>query len=188
MRTPIPASSQKRLLRLISARTDMVYAASAFRRFMAADGDEEKYHFLVSMVLAYCRPFTNNDGIGSLKCEYPTFPDFTDAELNERHERMRALRNRFLGHSSIEGTRVWLLAPGSVHPATRVPASGYDYAVAKLHFMDSDFAAWLHDIVAAVLNRLDSEIPVVCKEIGSNYLRHGELCIMDSGKPFKWAR
>ena len=161
MPTPIPVSSQKRLLRLISARTDVVYSASAFRRFMATDCDEDRYHFLVSMVLAYCRPFTNNDGIGSLKCEYPAFPDFPDAELNERHERMWALRNRFLGHSSIEGTRVWLLAPGSVHPATKVPVSGYDYAVAKLHFMDLDFANWLHDVVVAVLNRLTSDIPVV---------------------------
>jgi len=54
--------------------------------------------------------------------------------------------------------------------------------------MDLDFANWLHDVVVAVLNRLTSDIPVVCKEIGSNYLKDGELCIIDSGKPFKWTK
>jgi hypothetical protein len=155
---------------------------------MATEGDEGRYHLFVSMVLAYCRPFTENHGIGSLRCEYPAFPDFPDAELNERHERMWALRNRFLGHSSIEGTRVWLLAPGAVHPATEVPVCDYGYAVAKLHFMDPGFATWLHDVVLAVLSRLDLDIAVVCKEIGSNYLKDGEFCVLDSGKPFKWTR
>jgi len=36
------------------------------------------------MVLAYYRPFTENYGIGSLRCEYPSYPDFADAEMNER--------------------------------------------------------------------------------------------------------
>src|SRR5882672_9207038 len=188
MPTSIPASSQKRLLRLISGRTDMIYSSDAFHRFMAADGDEGRYHLFLSMVLDYCRPFTENHGIGSLRCEYPTFPDFPDAEMNERHKRMWDLRNRFLGHSSIEGTRVWLLAPGVAHPATGAPVSDYGYAAEKLHFLEPDFATWLHDVVRALLSRLDTDISVVCREIGSNYLKNGELYVIDSGQPFKWTQ
>jgi len=44
------------------------------------------------MVLAYCRPFTMNEGIGSLRGEYPAFPDFSDADMNLRHKRMMDLR------------------------------------------------------------------------------------------------
>ena len=76
------------------------------------------------MVIAYGRPFTENHGIGSLRCEYPSFPDFPDADMNLRHQRMMDLRNKLLGDSSIEGIKVWLLAPGAVSPA-----SGPDTAV-----------------------------------------------------------
>src|SRR5882672_5261871 len=99
MPRPIPKSSQKRLLRMMSARADLTYSTDAFHRLMATEDDEGRYHLFLSMVLAYCRPFTENDGIGSLRCEYPNFPDFPDVEMNRRHKRMVDLRNRFLGHS-----------------------------------------------------------------------------------------
>ncbi len=166
----------------------MIYASDAFERFIATDGDVGRYHLFLSMVLAYCRPFTENHGIGSLRCEYPTFPDFPDAEMNERHKRMWDLRNRFLGHSSIEGTRVWLLAPRAANPATGAPVSDYDYLAEKLHFQDPRFATWLHDVVLALLSRLDSNVAVLCKEVGSHYLKDGEFYILDSGKPFKWTQ
>jgi hypothetical protein len=186
MPTSIPALSQKRLLRLISGKTDLIYSSDAFQRLAATEGDEARYHLFHSMVMAYCRPFTENHGIGTLKCEYPSFPDFPDAEMNDRHRRMLDLRNKFLGHSSIEGTKVWLLAPGAAHPATGVPVSNYDYAIEKLHFLDQRFAAWLHDIVLALRTRLDSDVAVVCKEVGSNYLKAAEFHILESGKPLKW--
>src|SRR5882724_4813256 len=142
MPTPIPASSQKRLLRLISGLTDMNYSADAYHRFMAADDADQRHHLFLSMVVAYCRPFTENHGIGSLKCEYPTFPDFADEEMNERHRKMLDLRNRFLGHSSIEGIRVWLLAPGALHPVIGVPVGDYSYAIQKREFSHPQFAPW----------------------------------------------
>ena len=183
----IPLSSQKRLLRMISARTDMIYATSAFYQFSATNDEDAKYHFYQSMVLAYCRPFTENYGIGSLLCEYPTYPDFTDADLNLRHQRMLDLRNKFLRHSSIEGTKVWLLAPDSTSPASGETAVGYGYAVAKLTFSDSRFVSWLHELVSALTTRLVADIAVVAKEIGSNYLKNGETFQLDTGaKPFEW--
>src|SRR3974390_2144789 len=102
MGTTIPLSSQKRLLRLISARTDMQYASDAFQRFKTTADEGARYHLFLAMVIAYCRPFTENYGIGSLLCEYPSFPDFADADMSLRHKRLMDLRNKFLGHSSIE--------------------------------------------------------------------------------------
>ena len=103
----------------------MGFASEAFHLFMATDNEGARYHFFLSMVLAYCRPFTENNGIGSLQCEYPSFPNFSDTDMNLRHQRMIDLRNKFLGHSSIEGTKVYLLAPGAVSPATGDTAVGY---------------------------------------------------------------
>lgn len=175
---------------LISARTDMQYASDAFQRFMATEDEGARHHFFLAIVLAYCRPFTENYGIGSLLCEYPTFPDFTDADMNLRHKRMVDLRNKLLGHSSIEGTKVHLLAPGAISPASGGAAVGYGYAVEKLVFSEETlFVSELHDIVAAFSNRLDADISVIAKEVGSNYLQNGEVYQLDTGKrPFEWTK
>src|SRR5260221_6621342 len=134
MPATIPTSSQKRLLRLISARIDMQYASDAFLRYRDSRDDATRSHFFLGMVVAYCRPFTENYGLGSLYCQYKSFPDFADADMNLRHQRMLDLSNQFLGHSSIEGTKVWLLAPGAESPASGEKAVGYGYAAAKLIF------------------------------------------------------
>lgn len=165
----------------------MEFATSAFNRFVATHDEGARYHFLLSMVLAYCRPFTENYGLGSLICEYVSFPDFSDADMNLRHQRMMDLRNKLLGHSSIEGTKVWLLAPSAVSPMSGEKAIGYGYAVAKLDFTEPGFVTELHDIVDALTRRLDTDIEVVAKEVGSNYLKNGEAYLLDTGKkPFEW--
>ena len=190
MSTPIPVSSQKRLLRLISARTDMKYASDAFRRFMEVSDEGTKDHLFLAMVVAYCRPFTENYGIGSLLCEYPGFPDFADADMNLRHKRFMDLRNKFLSHSSIEGTKVHLLAPGAISPASGGTAVGYGYAVEKLVFSEErGFVSELHDLVVELSRRLDEDIRVVAREVGSNYLHNGEVYQLDTGKkPFEWTK
>jgi len=165
----------------------MKFASDAFQLFMAINNDDAKNHFLLSMVLAYCRPFTQNVGIGSLLCEYPSFPDFSDADMNLRHKRMMDLRNKLLAHSSIEGTKVWLLSPGATSPYTGETAVGYGYASAKLNFTESAFVSELHDIIEMLTKRLDTDIRVIAKEIGSNYLKNGETYLLDTGlKPFEW--
>ena len=190
MSTAIPLSSQKRLLRLMSARTDMQYASDAFRCFKQTDDEGARYHLLLAMVVAYCRPFTENYGIGSLVCEYPSFPDFADADMNLRHKRLMDLRNKFLGHSSIEGTKVHLLAPGATSPVTGEKAVGYGWAVAKLIFSEeTGFVSELHDIVVALSLRLDGDIRTVAKEVGSTYLQNGEVFQIETGKkPFEWTK
>lgn len=167
----------------------MNFASDAFHRFMAVNDDVARHHFFLSMVMAYGRPFTKNHGIGSLRCEYPSFPDFPDADMNLRHKRMMDLRNKLLGHSSVEGTKVWLLAPGATSPASGETAVGYGYAVAKLDFTKPDFVSELHDIIEVLANRLDADIRKVAKEIGSNYLKNGETCLLDTGKKlFEWTK
>ncbi len=190
MSIAIPLACQKRLLRLISARADMQYASDAFRRFMACPDNGARYHFFLSMVLAYCRPFTENNGIGSLRCEYPTFPDFADADMNLRHTRLLDLRNKFLGHSSIEGTRVYLVGPGAVSPMSGRLEHDYGWAIEKLMFSGEErFASWLHDLILTLSLRLNDDIKLVVKEVGSNYLKSGEVYVLDTGKnPFEWTQ
>jgi hypothetical protein len=190
MDTTIPPSHQKRLLRLISARTDMQYASDAFKRYMATNDEGARYDFFLAMVLAYCRPFTENYGIGSLLFEYPSYPDFADADMNLRHKRFLDLRNKLLSHSSIEGTKVHLLAPGAISPASGESAVGYGYAVEKLIFSEEpQFVSELHDLVEVLSRRLDNDIRVVAKEVGSNYLQDGETYAIDTGKKsFEWTQ
>jgi len=167
----------------------MKFASDAFQRFAATNDEGAQYHFLLSMVSAYCRPFTENHGIGSLRCEYPSFPDFPNADMNLRHQRMIDLRNKFLGHSSIEGTKVWLLAPGATSPASGETAVGYGHVVAKLDFTETRFVSWLHDIIGVLANRLDADIGTITEEIGGSYLKNGEARLLDTGKqPLKWTK
>jgi hypothetical protein len=187
MRRAFPQASQKRLLRLISARTDMKYATDAAIRLAPLADRESRYHLFLSMVVSYARPFTQSHGIGSLLCEYPEYPDFTDPELNQRHERMLQLRHSFFSHSSVESTKAFLLAPHATNPATQNVCDDYDYAVAKLHFLEPEYAPWLYEVVEALAQRLDADIPVVLREIGGTYLREGEVYELDTGKPpFEW--
>ena len=166
----------------------MAYASEAFRLFQAASGPPADYHLFLSMVLCYCRPFTQSRGIGSILCEYPDYPDYADAEMNARHQRMMDIRNRFLGHSSIEGMCVFLLAPQSRSPATGEISVDFHYAIAKRHFLYPRFAPWLYAIVHAFNARLGSDIPIVAKEIGSNYLENGEIYAFDTGADqFAWS-
>ena len=190
MSTVIPLSSQKRLLRLISARTDMQYASDAFRRFVETNDEGTRHQLFLAMVVAYCRPFTENYGIGSLLCEYPVFPDWPDADMNLRHKRFIDLRNKFLRHSSIEGTKVHLSAPGAISPASGGTAVGYGYTVEKLVFSEEPaFVSGLHDLVVLLSRRLEDDIAVIATEVGSSHLKDGEIYQIDTGKKaFEWTQ
>ncbi len=168
----------------------MEIASDAFKWFMATKDEGAKPHLFVAMVLAYCRPFTENYGLGPLRHEYPSFPDFPDPEMNLRHQRMLDIRNKLLAHSSIEGTKVWLLAPGAVSPKNGEKAVGYGYAVAKLVFSEPpSYVLWLHEAVNEVKQRLDSGISQITNMVGSKHLKTGEIVLLDTGKqPFQWTK
>src|SRR5205823_15001702 len=93
--TSIPQSSQKRFLRLVSAHADMGYAMEAYQVLQHAHSTPADYSLFLSMIVCYCRPFTQSRGIGSLLCEYPEYPDWPDPEMNVRHQRMMDVRTIF---------------------------------------------------------------------------------------------
>jgi hypothetical protein len=183
----IPKPSEKRFLRLVSAHADMGYAIEAYQVLQHAHSTPADYSLFLSMVVCYCRPFTQSRGIGSLLCEYPNYPDWPDSEMNVRHQRMMDIRNNFLGHSSVEGSNVFLLSPGSKHPATGDTMTMYYYAVAKRQFLHEEFSAWLYQVVDALFRRLDEDIRAVSKEIGATYLKETETYEFDTGADaFLW--
>lgn len=187
MARTIPKASRKRLLRLISARADLDYAVEAYHLLQGISLVPVRYHIFVSLVVAYCRPFTESEGIGSLRCEYPDYPDFEDAEMNVRHQRMLDIRNKFLGHSSLYGTQAFLLAPGSRNPATGETVTSYKYAVGKRQFLHPEFIQWLAPVIDALAIRLDNSLEAACAEIGAAYLSSGEIFELDkTHKDFTW--
>jgi hypothetical protein len=187
MATKIPKTSRNRLVRLISARADLDYATEAFHLLQATNLDPLRYHLFVSLVVAYCRPFTESEGIGSLRCEYPDYPDFSDVEMNARHQRMVDIRNKFLGHSSIHGTQAFLLAPGAQNPATGETVTSHHYAVAKRHFLRPEFLQWLAPVIDALADRVSADLKAACAEVGDAYLASGEVFELDkSHEDFVW--
>ncbi len=187
MAKDIPRSSQKRLLRLISARADVRYSQTAYRMFEASSDPDIRYCAFLTMVVSYGRPFTSNNGIGSLLCEFPDYPQFSLSDSAVRHQRMMDLRNKFLSHSSLEGTRVVVLAPNATDPGTGSTVSDYSWNVAKNEFLHPEFAPWLHAIVDALERLLDSSIETVMQEIGPAYLDSGEARYLETlADSFTW--
>jgi hypothetical protein len=176
-------------MRLVSARSDVLSAFSACQYLEGSTDEDLRHHLFTSLVLSYCRPFTENSGIGSLKCEYPNFPDFPDPELNLRHSRMMDIRNKILGHSSVEGIHVFLLAPGAVAESTQKVAAEFMYETGKLFFDRPEYVPWFRDLIVALDTRLHADALKLCKEIGSRYLKRGERLKLDTGHPtFKWSK
>ena len=153
----------------------------AFGVLQHAHSTPADYSLFLSMVVCYCRPFTESRGIGSLLHEYPNYPDWPDVEMNLRHDRMMEIRHNFLGHSCIEGSKVFLLSPGSKHPATGVTMTMYYYAVAKRQFLRPEFSAWLYQVIDALFRRLDEDIRTLAKEIGIAHLKEPEIYEFDTG-------
>jgi len=177
----IPRSLQKRFLRLVSAHADIGYAIEAFRVLQHAHSTAADYSLFLTMVVCYCRPFTESRGIGSLLREYPNYPDWPDSEMNLRHERMMEIRNDFLGHSCIEGSKVFLLSPGSKDPATGDTMDMFYYGIAKRVFFRPEYAAWLYEVIDALFRRLHDDIRALAKEIGITYLKETEIYEFNTG-------
>jgi hypothetical protein len=149
-----------KLLRLVSARLDMSYSLEAYGELKSLDDPNNPlwYHAAVSMAVCYGRPFTETNGLGRLQVEYPNFPDFADPEMNVRHHRLIDLRNKFMAHSSCEGTKVLILPPGTKNPVTNELVDRHDHLVGKRFFGDLRFFDWLKDVALALKGRLDIDI------------------------------
>ena len=67
---------EKQFLRFASARADVYYARQAYQLIRQCPFEEITLHLFASMVVSYCRPFTENTGVGNLAVEYPGYPDY----------------------------------------------------------------------------------------------------------------
>jgi hypothetical protein len=152
----LPAS--KKLLRLVSARYDMGHAMEAYGHYKAAIGTSASEHFFFAMVVAYGRPFFESHGVGPIRCEYPNYPDFAEPDMNLRHQRLLDIRNKFLAHSSAEGTRIMIVPPTVPNPLTGVAQSQFDHNIGKRTFLEPRYADWLIDVVYAFKGRLDIDV------------------------------
>jgi hypothetical protein len=173
------------LLRLVSARLDVAYSLEAYGILTTLEpGNELLYHVAVSMAVSYGRPFTASNGVGSLFEEYPHFPDFADEEMNLRHHRLIDLRNKFMAHSSCEGTKVLILPPGCKNPMTGDVVDRYDHLVGKRSFGDVRFYEWLKDVAIELRRRLDADVR---KRLAEMYSHVKEPIEMATGyDDFKW--
>ena len=159
----------------MSARADMQYARDAYDRLAACTFGAERYDYFLSLVVSYCRPFTENSGLGNLNVEFPNYPEELGlTEAGVRHSRMMDLRNKFLSHSSLKGTRVVLLAPGAVDPGTGHTVESYHWNIAKREFLDQRYADWLVQIVDSLRNKLTDLIKCETKILGDRFLGVGE--------------
>jgi hypothetical protein len=149
---------QKKLVRLMSALSDMTDSIEAADLLMGGAPSTLYQHFFLSMVVAYGRPFTENYGVGSIQCDYPSYPDFGDSEMPVRHARLLALRNKFLAHSSAEGTQIHVIPPGVANPLGIPPKSVFDFNIGKRTFNDLRYVEWLRVAPATFKSRLHSDI------------------------------
>lgn len=190
MAQEIQRRRRTRLLRLISARADVHYSKRAYKRIKSAQTEDDRYDYFLSFVVSYCRPFTENSGLGNLTVEFPKYPqELGLADGAIRHQRMMDLRNKFLSHSSLEGTKVVLLAPGATDPGTGKTVSDYGWNIAKREFLNEQFADWLVEIVDALGSRLDKLIDDLVTELGQRHLDPGEARMIETpADVFQWSQ
>jgi len=107
---------EKKLIRLISAYADIKNSIRAGESLIEGVPEDFFEDIFLSFVMSYWRPFTENQGVGCIVCDYPNYPTFGDSEMSVRHSRMMDLRNKFLAHSSAEGTRIFVIPPNVLPP------------------------------------------------------------------------
>ncbi|MDX6765152.1 MAG: hypothetical protein SFU85_00010 [Candidatus Methylacidiphilales bacterium] len=172
----------------MSAIADMEESRQAYQSFKQSPSLLQHY-FFESMVIAYYRPFTQNHGVGCILANFPNYPDYSDPEMNARHLRMQDLRNKFVAHSSIEGTRVFIVPPGVLHPVKQSTSSNFDYAVMRRYFPRPDLADWLFEVCGAFRLRLEAELTALLDRYGpriASYSQVTELLAPES--PFEWSK
>jgi hypothetical protein len=164
----------------------MSCAIDAYQHFMAFCENSGSEHFFFAMVVAYGRPFTQSYKLGPITCEYPNYPDFTDKDLNLRHQRMVDIRNKFLAHSSVEGTRIMLVPPGVFNPVTEETSEEFDHNIGKRMFRDPRFSEWLIEVAIAFKGRLDMDVRRQLRKEFS-FLSSTEIVELETGwTDFKW--
>jgi len=187
--TKMPATTkkQKKLVRLISALSDMDESVQA-ANLMRGAPDLLYSHLFTSMVVAYGRPFTKNYGVGRIQGDYPAYPkDSDDADMPLRHSRLLDLRNKFLAHSSAEGTRVQIIPPEVANPLGAPPKPAFDFNIGKREFRDIRYVEWLRVAPETFKNRLHADIRRLLVELfGDDSKLDAPFELPTGYENFKW--
>ena len=180
-----PVKQQKKLVRLISAFSDMNDSVCAAKLLLNGVHDEIYSHIFLSMVVAYARPFFKNYGVGRIQCDYPNYPeDCSDTEMLQRHSRLLDLRNKFLAHSSAEGTRIEIIPPGIAYPPGTSPRPKFDFNMGKRIFSDLRCVEWLCVAPVTFGKRLHSDIVT---QLGKTFSDRTAVFDLPTGyENFKW--
>src|SRR5208282_941145 len=128
---------EKKLIRLISAYADIKNSIRAGESLIEGVPEDFFEDIFLSFVMSYWRPFTENQGVGCIVCDYPNYPTFGDSEMSVRHSRMMDLRNKFLAHSSAEGTRFFVIPPNVLPPYGGTTAPYFRLDIGKRVFGDT---------------------------------------------------
>lgn len=155
---PGRTKADKKLIRLISAYADVLSSVRAGELLMSRLPEELFEDVFLSFVVSYGRPFTENRGVGCITCDYPNHPTFGDSQMHLRHSRMMDLRNKFLAHSSAEGTRIFVIPPSVVPPRGRAIVSQFGLDIGKRVFGDLRFVAWLLELPKGFKIQLQADI------------------------------
>jgi hypothetical protein len=171
----------------MSARADLDYAEQAMNLFMAFDDKILRYHALLSFVICYARPFTENSGIGPLKVEYPDYPNTMDDQVCKAHHRIIDMRNNFFCHSCAQGSQVVLLAPGATDPGTNQIVDRFTWNIAKREFPDKAHAQWLKTALIAIQERIDKDLNSAISNVSPKYFGTGDIFQIDTAHAdFQW--
>lgn len=155
--------------------------------------DDEAQMFFLAMVVAYARPFTANDGIGAVWQDYqdpascPEF--FNDPDMHRQHEQLMTLRNNFMSHSSVVGTKVKVYPPGYAPANGAPPVSDFLFAPGKQRFADPRFVHSLLGLPRAFRDRLDKDIKALLLAVDPHHAKAKHawpLTIEPDVKPFVW--
>ena len=157
------------ILRFALAKQAFLEADAMADHIVSAEIDSESplyFAAVTGMSASYCRPFTENTGLGSLKKleEFP--PD--KSEMKELHERLKEQRNTLGCHFDQNHLQaqfkngVILLNPGEVE----ITLLSTGYGTRTNHTTTSPQSiANLRRLFAYQLDRLDSQLGTMCGAI-----------------------
>jgi len=150
--------AEKKLIRLISAYADIENSIRAGKLLISGCPNEIFEDVFLSFVVFYGRPFTESYGVGCIICDYPKYPTFGDSEMSVRHSRMMDLRNKFLAHSSAEGTRIFAIPPNALPPRGGAIAPYFRLDIGKRVFGDIRYVGWLLELPKGFYLQLQTDI------------------------------
>lgn len=92
-----------------------------------------------AMIVAYARPFTENEGLGSIQNDFKTFPSWDP----DKHSRLMQLRHNFGSHSSVDSIGFMVFSEPPSHPGEPCTPDNLHYVFGKRRFHTPQFVEWL---------------------------------------------